>query len=60
MSFTSSPHVAAYVAVAAPSQAVTTRAVGPYSSSGDVRSIRYTPAVTSVAAWIRADTGVGV
>jgi len=26
---------------------------------GDTRAIRYTPAVTMVAAWMRADTGVG-
>ena len=29
------------------------------SSTGLIRTIRNTPAVTIVAAWIRADTGVG-
>ena len=38
---------------------IASRAVGAYSSSGDDRRSRYTPAVTRVAAWIRADTGVG-
>lgn len=39
---------------------ITTSAVGPNSRIGEERSIRYTPAVTRVAAWIRADTGVGL
>jgi len=30
-----------------------------YSIKGDVLINRYTPAVTIVAAWIKADTGVG-
>jgi hypothetical protein len=38
---------------------IASSAVGAYSSRGDDRSSRYTPAVTRVAAWIRADTGVG-
>ena len=38
---------------------IASSAVGAYSSSGDDRSRRYTPAVTRVAAWISADTGVG-
>jgi hypothetical protein len=39
--------------------ALTSAAVGASSNSGWVRAIRYTPAVTMVAAWIRAETGVG-
>ncbi len=34
-------------------------ASGAYSISGDMRQTRNTPAVTMVAAWISADTGVG-
>ena len=34
-------------------------ATGANSSTGDMRHIRNTPAVTMVAAWIRAETGVG-
>lgn len=30
-----------------------------YSMRGELRISKYTPAVTIVAAWIRADTGVG-
>lgn len=30
-----------------------------YSIKGELRIRRYTPAVTIVAAWIKADTGVG-
>jgi len=33
--------------------------VGAYSIIGDVRIIKNTPAVTIVAAWIKAETGVG-
>ena len=40
-------------------QVITIRVVVPYSIRGDDLSTRYTPAVTSVAAWIRALTGVG-
>jgi len=32
---------------------------GAYSIRGEQRQIRKTPAVTLVAAWIRAETGVG-
>ena len=38
---------------------MTISVVGAYSKRGDDRSNRYTPAVTSVAAWIKAETGVG-
>ena len=34
-------------------------ASGAYSINGDMRQTRKTPAVTIVAAWIKADTGVG-
>lgn len=34
-------------------------AVGANSKSGEQRMIKNTPAVTIVAAWIKADTGVG-
>ena len=34
-------------------------AAGASSISGDMRAIRNTPAVTMVAAWISAETGVG-
>ena len=39
--------------------APTSAAAGACSNSGCMRAIRYTPAVTIVAAWIRAETGVG-
>ena len=51
--------VAANTSVAVPMIALTSAAVGASSNSGYVRAIRYTPAVTIVAAWIRAETGVG-
>ncbi len=52
--------MAARKAVITPTQAI----VGPTQSAATVmtgltRTIRYTPAVTMVAAWISADTGVG-
>lgn len=51
--------VAAKNAVNAPTHVITISVVGAYSNNGDDRNNKYTPAVTSVAAWIRADTGVG-
>ncbi len=51
--------VAAKRAVAVPTIATTAPATGEASKIGAVRATRYTPAVTMVAAWIRADTGVG-
>lgn len=59
ISFCNKPVVAAKKAVTAPTHVMTTKVVGAYSSNGEDRSNRYTPAVTSVAAWIKADTGVG-
>jgi hypothetical protein len=49
-SFCSRPLVAAKNAVRAPTQVIASRVVGAYSSKGEDRSKRYTPAVTSVAA----------
>ena len=55
--------VAATSAVSPPTQATATSALPPAimssQKSGMVRATRYTPAVTIVAAWIRAETGVG-
>ena len=60
MSFWATAMVAANSAVATPTMAMM---VGAYddaaSSIGLMRHIRYTPAVTIVAAWMSADTGVG-
>lgn len=50
ISFCNSPVVAAKNAVIAPTQVITINVVGAYSSNGDDRKSRYTPAVTSVAA----------
>jgi len=36
---------------------MTISVVGAYSSKGDDRNSKYTPAVTRVAAWIRAESG---
>ena len=43
----------------APTTATTYIASGAASKNGCARQMRYTPAVTIVAAWMRADTGVG-
>ena len=52
--------VAANSAVHAPTAAMTVNTHGEASSRmGLTRIMRYTPAVTIVAAWMRADTGVG-
>ena len=59
ISFCNKPVVAAKNAVSAPTHVITINVVGAYSNSGDDRNNRYTPAVTRVAAWIKADTGVG-
>jgi len=59
MSFCTKPTVAPKNAVIAPTIAtVVTTTVDP-SHIGLVLKSRKTPAVTIVAAWIRADTGVG-
>ena len=59
MSVCTSAIVAAISSVAAPITAPTSCAAGASSNSGCMRAIRYTPAVTIVAAWISALTGVG-
>jgi hypothetical protein len=59
MSFCTQPMVAANKAVDAPMNVIKPSAYGAYSISGDIRTIMNTPAVTIVAAWISADTGVG-
>ena len=59
MSFWTRPTVAAKNAVVAPKKTMKLCASGAYSISGDMRQTRKTPAVTIVAAWISADTGVG-
>ena len=53
------PMVAATKAVRPPTTATTSSAVGAYSNTGDSRQSMKTPAVTMVAAWMSADTGVG-
>jgi hypothetical protein len=58
-SVTTSPIVPATSSVTAPTTAPTVCAAGASSNSGCMRAMRYTPAVTIVAAWIRAETGVG-
>src|SRR5919106_1020352 len=58
-SVTTRPIVAAISSVRQPTIAPTSAAAGACSNSGYMRAIRYTPAVTIVAAWISADTGVG-
>ena len=59
MSFCTNPTVAAKNAVVAPKNVTNAIASGAYSIRGDIRHTRNTPAVTMVAAWISADTGVG-
>src|SRR5215470_11692786 len=50
---------AAKTAVVTPTPATTSRAAPERSNSTWLRATMYTPAVTIVAAWISADTGVG-
>ena len=59
MSFCTRPMVAAKNAVIAPTPVTTAWALGASSNSGESRATMNTPAVTMVAAWIRAETGVG-
>ena len=51
--------VAARKAVKAPTHAIRNSTSGAARKSGYARATRNTPAVTMVAAWIRAETGVG-
>ena len=53
------PTVAAKIAVSTPTMVMMSSDSGAYSSIGDRRQTMKTPAVTIVAAWISADTGVG-
>ena len=50
---------AARIAVKMPIPATTTITSGALAKIGFARATRYTPALTIVAAWIRAETGVG-
>ncbi len=59
MSVWAVPTVAANSAVAAPTIVTTVSAVSLVSNRGDMRQTMNTPAVTIVAAWISAETGVG-
>ncbi len=51
--------VAAKIAVVAPISVTNACAFGASSNSGDSLATMKTPAVTIVAAWISAETGVG-
>src|ERR1043165_5020092 len=59
MSFWAMPTLAANTAVVPPMTPTTASAAGAYSNIGDSRHTIKTPAVTIVAAWIKAETGVG-
>ncbi len=59
MSFWNRPTEAAKNAVVAPMKVTKVSAVGASSNIGEQRQTRNTPAVTMVAAWISAETGVG-
>src|SRR3954454_9541804 len=50
---------AARIAVKIPIAATTVMTSGAIAKIGLARATMYTPALTIVAAWIRADTGVG-
>src|SRR6185312_6801176 len=53
------PIVAAKSAVRPPTSATVSDATGASENRNALRAIRYTPAVTIVAAWMSAETGVG-
>src|SRR5918912_654430 len=53
------PIVAAKIAVTAPTTTTVNDATGAIANRKELRAMRYTPAVTIVAAWISAETGVG-
>src|SRR3954469_16288283 len=59
MSYWKKPMDAAKSAVSAPVNAITAHAVDDKEKSQERRAMRYTPAVTMVAAWMSALTGVG-
>ena len=50
---------AAYSAVIAPTHVISSNTSGTDKYTGNRRATKYTPATTIVAAWIKADTGVG-
>ena len=59
MSFSTSAIEAARIAVKTPMTKTAVATCGVQAKSGAMRTIRYTPAATIVAAWISAETGVG-
>lgn len=59
MSFCTKPIVAAKNAVASPTIATTIMVSGANAKSTEFLAIKNIPAVTIVAAWINAETGVG-
>src|SRR5512134_1794124 len=59
MSYWATAMVAANRAVAAPTIATVYNAIGEATKIAPQRTTMYTPAVTMVAAWIRAETGLG-
>ena len=59
MSSLAVPTRAPNIRVIAPTITTKSCAVGAASKTKFERTIKYTPAVTMVAAWISADTGVG-
>src|ERR1700730_11559055 len=59
MSFWAQAMLAANKAVTAPMMAMVVEAAGAWTRIGATRASRYTPAVTMVAAWMRAETGAG-
>src|SRR5579859_1169793 len=59
MSFWNRPTEAAKKAVVAPMKVTNSSAVGDSWNMGEQRQTRNTPAVTMVAGWIGAETGVG-
>src|SRR5438128_7651491 len=59
MSYCTSPMEAAKMAVSAPTSATTNIALGAWAKMAEERATMYTPAVTMVAAWMSALTGVG-
>src|SRR5215213_11907356 len=59
MSSLAQPTIAPNSSVTAPTMTTPNCAIGARLNTGPERTIRYTPAVTMVAAWMSADTGVG-
>ncbi len=59
MSSLAQPTIAPNSSVTAPTMTTPSCASGARLNTGPDRTIRYTPAVTMVAAWMSADTGVG-